>query len=395
MWKPNTQPLQRRLFPSLEPVEILYEFEAPRIFTTKDADGELNLVYWSEEANSVWRYIVVPTMPMTIKSLREGRISVWDALNQPRSWICDTNLSGDVTDVYRVDFDGIPYDVLPAPSAMLLPSLEPLLTLRAVGDTIVAGSVPGSVIRGCVEGVQKSFKFLSEYVLGLDPQRGRPDEFMRRLFDLPAQRVAFRSFEIAFRMPIEERDLFTANGQKTPETETLEVVGGLLIKGLHWLQSAAGEEGIYSPDNPSEGEVLFRALKELTPSSQGIIDYIELGGRLFGPTAKPVILRQTHRQRVNTAIRNRSLEPQILDLEGRVRELDMDRLSFELREIDSPGVPSQRFVFDEELMEDVFQAAQGGRRVRVAARTFPVRNIAYALALSSVSERSIEGPEAS
>lgn len=395
MWKPNAQPLQRRLFPSLDPVETLYEFEAPRIFTINDADGELNLACWSEEANSVWRYIVAPTTPTIIKSLREGRISVWDALNQPRSWICHTDLSGDVTDVYRVAFETIPSDVLPAPSAMLLPSLEPLLTLRAVGNTIVAGSVPGSVIRGCVEGVQKSFKFLSEYVLGLDPQRGRPDEFMRRLFDLPAQRVAFRSFEISFRMPIEEQDLFTASGQKTPETETLDEVGSLLIKGLNWLQSAAGEEGIYSPENPSEGEVLFRALKELTPSSQGNIDHIELGGRLIGPTAKPVILRHAHRQRVNTAIRNRSLEPQILDLEGRVRELDMDRLSFELREINSPGVQSQRFVFDEELMEDVFQAAQGGRRVRVAGRTFPVRNVAYALALSSINEQTIEEPEAS
>ena len=68
-------------------------------------------------------------------------------------------------------------------------------------------------------------------------------------------------------------------------------------------------------------------------------------------------MERSARQRVNNAIRNRSLEPQLVDLEGRIRELDKDRLSFELREI---GVTSQtqRFVFDEELLEDVFQALQ-------------------------------------
>jgi hypothetical protein len=76
-----------------------------------------------------------------------------------------------------------------------------------------------------------------------------------------------------------------------------------------------------------------------------------------------------------------SLEPLLVDVEGRVRELDKDRLSFELREIRGL-VKSQRFVFGEELLEDVFQAFQKDVRVRVAGRTFPVKNVAYALALS-------------
>ena len=49
------------------------------------------------------------------------------------------------------------------------------------------------------------------------------------------------SFEISFRTPIDERNLFTANGQKSPEAETLEEVGALLTKGLKWLTSAAAE----------------------------------------------------------------------------------------------------------------------------------------------------------
>ena len=381
MWnvEGKTAPVKR--FEPFDPIEVLYEFDGPRIFTVKDSEQELNLAYWSDEDQNIWRYVVVPTTPAIIDALRKGSISVYDALHQPRCWLCDVTHQGKVANCQRVEFETVPRDSLPAIGTMLLPILEPLLTLRAVGNDIVPGRIPGSVIRTCVEGVQKTFKLLSEYVLGQQPQVGRPVEFLRRLFDLPTQRVAFASFEISFRMPIEERDLFTASGEKSPETETLEKVGALLDKGLKWLTTAAGEEGVYSPEAPEEGAVLLRALKELTPSSQGSIERLELRGQLISNRTKPVVLERSARQRVNDAIRTRSLEPQLVDVVGRIRELDKDRLSFELREIE-PSSQMQRFVFDEELLDDVFEAFQNDVRMRVAGRTFPVKNVAYALALS-------------
>lgn len=383
MWNINGMATDVARFQPFELVDVLYEFDGPRIFTLNDREGELNLAYWSDEDDTVCRYVVVPTTLAIVESLRKGRVSVFDALNQPRCWLCDVDHQGDLKNCQRVSFDTLPRDVLPATGTMLLPSLEPLLTLRAIGDEIIPGQIPGSVIRACVEGVQKAFKVLSEYVLGQTPQAGRPDDFLRRLFDLPTQRFAFASFEISFRMPIEELNLFTASGHKSPEIETLEKVGLLLNKGLAWLTTAASEEGVYSPDNPDESAVVLRALKEITPSSQGGIEQLELKGQLIGPRSTPLVLERTARQRVNAAIRSRALEPQPVDLVGRIRELDKDRLSFELREI--PGaVQVQRFVFDEELLEEVFQAFQEDVRVQVAGRTFPVKNLAYALALSRV-----------
>ncbi len=213
---------------------------------------------------------------------------------------------------------------------------------------------------------------------------GRPDEFLRRLFDLPTQQVGFTSFEISFRMPIEEENLFTLSGQKSPEAEILEDVGNLLKKGLKWLTTEAGTKGVYFPEDPDESAVVLRALKELTPSSQGRIEHLEVKGRLIDSQIKPVTLDRSARQLVNNAIRNLSLEPQLLNLEGRIRELDRDRMSFELREIKGAQT-SQRFVFDEEIFEDVFQAFEEGTRVKVAGSTFPsVKNLSYALALSRV-----------
>jgi len=367
-----------------DPVEILYEFDGPRIFTTLDVDGERNLVYWSDEDESVCRYVVVPTTQRILDSLQSGIISVHDALNQPRCWLCDVTSDGEIVGCQLVDFEAIPNDALPALGTMLWPSLEPLLTLRAIGQEIAPGQIPGSVIRSCVEGVQKSFKILSEYVLGQKPQAGRPDEFLRRLFDLPTQRLAFSSFEISFRMPIAERSLFRDVEHKSQEAETLEEVGKLLNKGLKWLTTKAADEGVYSPSGSDESAAVLRALKEITPSSHGNIERLELKGQLLGPRVTPLVLERHDRQRVNTAIRNLDLEPQVVDLEGRIRELDKDRLSFELREIHATP-DSQRFVFDEELREDVTQAFNDDVRVRVAGRTFPVKNLAYALALSRVS----------
>lgn len=387
MWDIQGRQIDVRLFSPFDPVEILYEFDGPRIFTLRDCDGELNLAYWSDEYEGNTRYVVVPTSAKILDRLRQGVLSVFDALNQPRCWVCDVSLDGSPSGCSLVDFEAIPSDALPAQGTMIWPSLEPLLTLRAVGDEIVPGQIPGSVIRSCIEGVQKSFKVLSEYVLGQGTQAGRPDEFLKRLFDLPTQRFAFASFEISFRMPVEERNLFTSVGHRSPEVETLEQVGNLLNKGLKWLTTTAAEEGVYSPGNPEESAAVLRALKELTPSSQGSIERIELKGQLVGNRVAPVILERRSRQRVNAAIRSQALEPQLVDLEGRIRELDMDRLSFELREIEGT-TPIQKFVFDEELLDDVFQAAQEGGRIRVAGRTFPVKNLAYAFALSNTMKTS-------
>jgi hypothetical protein len=63
-------------------------------------------------------------------------------------------------------------------------------------------------------------------------------------------------------------------------------------------------------------------------------------------------------------------------------------MSFDLREIVSGGPTTQRFVFDEELKDDVFQAFVDDNRVRVAGRSFPVRNVNYALAISPVADET-------
>jgi hypothetical protein len=204
MWTAAGKPVPVDRFAPFEPVEVLYEFDGPRIFTMRDADGELCLAYWSDEDDTASRYVVVPTTTTIVDRLKQGSLSVHEALDQPRCWLCDRNHQGELVACRRVEFEELPADALPTSGTRLLPSLE----------------------------------------------------------------------------------------------------------------------------------------------------------------------------------------PQPVELVGRVRELDKDRLSFELREIAGP-IPWQRFVFDEELLDDVFQALQENSWVRVAGQAFPNEQLVHAQTLSTVTHTPI------
>ena len=108
-------------FRPFEPVETLYQFDGPRIFTLRDAAGDLNLAYWSDEDEHVTRYVVAPTTTWMVEALRSGRISVLEALNQSRCWLCDISPDGAIAECLRVEFDSLPPDALPAVGTTLLP----------------------------------------------------------------------------------------------------------------------------------------------------------------------------------------------------------------------------------------------------------------------------------
>jgi hypothetical protein len=93
----------------------------------RDAEhqGELDLAYWCDGDAEHWRYVVVPTTPKIVASLRAGKISVSDALDRPRCWVCDVDHNGRLVECRRVDFDSIPRDALPAERTMLLPTQAP------------------------------------------------------------------------------------------------------------------------------------------------------------------------------------------------------------------------------------------------------------------------------
>ena len=172
MWNIAGKPTPIERFGPFEPVEVLYEFDGPRIFTLRDADDELNLVYWSDEDDTTSRYVVVPTTARIVAALKTGSISVFDALNQPRCWLCDTNHQGELTDCQRIEFEEIPRDSLPAIGTMLLPTLVPLPPQRNLGAEIVAGQIAGNVIRNKVARSRREHFDLRETIRSQQHKKG-------------------------------------------------------------------------------------------------------------------------------------------------------------------------------------------------------------------------------
>src|SRR5437879_1103559 len=142
MWKVSGTRFGREMFEPFEPVETLCDVDGPRPFTFRDRMGQLCLAHWCDEESGTTRFIVVPFSNSLVHRLRAGELTLRDALDQPRIWIVDALFSGELHDAWAVQLTDLPSDALPYPGTMLLPALEPLISLRALGEGIQEGLLP-------------------------------------------------------------------------------------------------------------------------------------------------------------------------------------------------------------------------------------------------------------
>lgn len=124
MWTVTGAGVSATRFTPFEPGEILYDFDGPRIFTVRDLENEPYLACWSDENDQASRFIVAPTNERIVLGLKEGRLTVTEALHQSRCWICDVLHGGEVASCWRVEFENVPEDCLPATGTMLWSGLE-------------------------------------------------------------------------------------------------------------------------------------------------------------------------------------------------------------------------------------------------------------------------------
>lgn len=152
MWEIKGKPVDPKRFAPFEPLRVLNYYDGPRIFTFNDADDALCLACWSDEDDKQSRFLVVPVSDQIIADLEMGLLSVGEALSQPRLWVVDWSADGTLSGAWLVALRDVPADAQPRPRTMLHRSLDPILSLRANGDAIQPGGIPGSDIKSTVEG---------------------------------------------------------------------------------------------------------------------------------------------------------------------------------------------------------------------------------------------------
>ncbi|GEN12645.1 hypothetical protein MFU01_76820 [Myxococcus fulvus] len=326
--------------------ESLYEADGPVLFTTISKAGQQLLAYVADESVDGTWLILSACTPRVVDELKRGQIAVRDALTSSWMWLAFKGVDGSLTRAWSILPDEVPDGHLPAPGTPLLPEHEPVITARAKGESIVAGATPASVVAFVADSTRKAIKILLEWVLER-PNEGRPPDELRTLYDLPVQRFAFNSFEVAFGSP-----------SGTFDSEELRRAANLLQKGLAWASD--DNEHPLSAVSDDERSAILHAALQLTPPSSGPICEVEISGTWM--SGGPELLTRVARRRIRSELRRLQSE-HVVRLVGRIGEVDRDNFTFILRGTDEGT--QYRGVFEEEMLDDVVDYFAEDRRVAV------------------------------
>jgi hypothetical protein len=325
---------------------VLYEAEYPVLFTTTTVQGQPLLAYVADDTQAEIVTLLAPLSSSNLAALEVGTLGVREALSASWLWL---HMAGrDGSRLWAVDAEEIPADHLPLPGTPVSPDHEPVLRTRAIGENVVLGRMPASVVAFVADSTRKAFKTLLDFTFDRNAE-GRPTEEHRALYDLPVQQFAFASFELSFGAPPE--DLF--------ERREVLAAADKLRQGLLWASDVANEHPL-PVERDDERAAILRAVLLLTPPASGAITEVQVSGTWVSRGR----VRLTRASRLKVRRELKAVEDEfVASYIGRVRELDVDNLSFILRETED-GI-DRRGVFTEDMLDDAQQFMYEGTRIGV------------------------------
>lgn len=354
-WNPEGQRVDQEFVDPIVPDEILYELDGPMIFTFV-VNRRMHLAYMCGDSRGLSRFTVASTNDITIKKMKDGEISVREALYSPWLWCMDLNSKGEVESCWATSPEELPSKALPPDGVMIDPELEPVFSVRVEGSKLSHDNVPASVIKRAVDGAYTALKKMSEEIAG-GMSAGRPAKAWKQLFDLPAQHARIGSFEIAFKEP---QPIQSSLPDIDDASEQLKTLGHDFSEALSWAVDR-------SADTSSPKLQLLEAMEKLVPPQHGLIERVYIGGSLISDGHREYVLDRDVTKKVRKAlISARDRTEQIITLVGEPRELDKDRLSFRLRTATSEG--DYTCTFQEDMYEDVLDAFTADEQMTVSLR---------------------------
>ena len=124
-------------------------------------------------------------------------------------------------------------------------------------------------------------------------------------------------------------------------------------------------------------------MKLLTPSPRGPVRELEIRGELVSRQSTPIRLTRDSRSVVNSAIaRLPIVRETVVRLEGSVRELNADTMSFILRDLKDGADKGRECRFDADLWDDVYDLLGVEARVAVAGTQFSPTSVVQVAELS-------------
>ena len=324
--------------PELSVEEILYEAESPILYLTRTLQGEQLLAYAAHEENGVVSTLLAPIVPSRIRDLERGTLAVRDALAASWLWLHEPG------NLWSVQIEQVPSAYLPLPGTPLHPEHEPVLRTRAIGEDVVLGKMPASVVAFVADSTRKAIKTLLHHTFAAR-QDGRPTKEHQALYDLPIQSFAFASFELGFASP--DEGLYPR--------EQVRKAAELLEKGLLF---ARGNDPLQSDDE--ERDAILAATLLLTPPGTGPIKQVQISGTWIREGR--IELTRESRRKIREELK--TTDERVVTDTGRIGELDADNLSFILR--DTLDGNDRKGAFDDDLLDDMHAFFQEQVKVKIA-----------------------------
>ena len=111
---------------SLEHLETYIYYDGPLLYSAKDAEGNLVLVYWydrPEEHMDTW--LVIPVTEQLLQDLVANKISLLAIITQPVVYALDIQYPEGPLRAMALDGGTLPPDSLPEPSVTLTEDFPP------------------------------------------------------------------------------------------------------------------------------------------------------------------------------------------------------------------------------------------------------------------------------
>jgi hypothetical protein len=112
-------PPDRLNWPACELVEVLWDFDGPRAFVSRDSDGRLFLAFQRDESESSRLYLVVPVDGATVEKLKAGEIDSRTALSSPSGWLVRLGHDDELQQCEKIEREEIRHTWTPRPGVGL------------------------------------------------------------------------------------------------------------------------------------------------------------------------------------------------------------------------------------------------------------------------------------
>lgn len=230
------------------------------------------------------------------------------------------------------------------------------LWIRLVGPKARWGETPASVVTAFLDGLRKGVQSIAGFHAS-ERQLGRPSSELHLACDFEVALFAPGSFEVGVRLPEPDQgDLFPVQLQETAKVALHE-----------FLEAAAWAAKPYpllkdleiSIPEAKLRRVALRAVKPFIPRKNGGVDFVELYGSELQAIDR--IHLSPNSIEVITKALAESIDETEEVVEGEIREMDLDKRAFRLRNVVNQGEVSCKFT--DELLDVAAELL--GKRVRV------------------------------